>query len=107
MAEWWKVAPVDEIAEGSVRLVEADDTPIAVVKHEGEIYAVSNICTHAEGELHQGEVDVDGELVCPLHGAHFDVRTGEALTPPAFEALDTYPVRITDGTVYVSDEPAE
>lgn len=107
MPEWLKVGPADEMADGEVRAVETDDVSIAVVKHEGEFYAVSNICTHEKAHLSEGEVDVDGELVCPLHGAHFDIRSGEALTPPAFEALETYPVDLNEGIVYVANEPSD
>ncbi|MFA9461701.1 Rieske (2Fe-2S) protein [Thiohalorhabdus sp. Cl-TMA] len=107
MSDWWEVARAEEIPPGTVVQVDADDTPIAVVNLDGTFFALSNICTHMQVELHDGELDPEGELECPAHGARFDVRTGEALTPPAFEGLDTYPVQVADGTVYVHPEPAD
>jgi len=107
MADWLQVARAEDMPAGTIVRIDNDDEPIAVVNLGGEFYAVSDLCTHMEVELHEGELDVDGELTCPAHGAKFDVRTGEVLGPPAFEDLATYPVRTEDGVVYVSSEPAE
>ncbi|MFP4559769.1 MAG: Rieske (2Fe-2S) protein [Thiohalorhabdus sp.] len=105
MSDWWQVGRIEDIPPGSVARVEADDVPMAVVNLGGELYALTNLCTHMDAELHEGELDPEGELECPAHGARFDVRTGEALTPPAFETLETYPVQVADGLVYVRPDP--
>ncbi|HKJ89326.1 MAG TPA: non-heme iron oxygenase ferredoxin subunit [Gammaproteobacteria bacterium] len=105
MADWCRAAREEDLPPGAITRIDAEDTPIAVVNLGGEYFAIANLCTHMEAELHEGDLDADGELVCPAHGARFDVRTGEALTPPAFEGLETYPVRVEDGTVYVHPEP--
>ena len=106
MAEWLQVARAEDIPAGTMVRIDNGGEPIAVVNLNGELFAVANLCTHMEAELHEGELEADGELVCPAHGARFDVRTGEVLGPPAFEDLATYPVRTEDGVVYVSSESA-
>ena len=106
MSEWLEVAAADDFPSGSRQVVEALDAEILVVNLEGSFHAVNNICTHMHAELSEGELE-DGEVVCPLHSAHFDLRTGEALTPPAFEALETFPVKVENGMVLVRDEPDE
>jgi len=107
MAEWLQVARTEDMPSGTIVRIDNDGEPIAVVSLDGEFYAVSDLCTHMEVELHEGELEADGELTCPAHGAKFDVRTGEVLGPPAFEDLATYSVRVDDGVVYVSNEPAD
>lgn len=73
---------------------------ILVLKVEGAYYAVSNICSHAHAFLLDGERDGHA-LMCPLHGASFDIRTGLPLTPPAVRPLDTYATRVRDGRVWI------
>ena len=105
MADWLQVARAEDMPPGTIVRVESDGESIAVVNLNGEFFAVSNICTHMEVELHEGELEADGELTCPAHGAKFDVRSGEVLGPPAFEDLPTYAVRTEDAVVYVASEP--
>ena len=67
---------------------------------DGEYLAVEKLCTHDCAELTDGEVYGD-VVTCPLHRAEFCLRAGEALTPPAYEPVQTFPVRIQEGTVQV------
>lgn len=100
MSEWVQVAEASEIAPGQVIRIEIDDEPIAIWNVEGEFYATSDTCSHEESSLSEG--DLWGEVIeCPLHGAQFDVRTGEVLSLPAIFPIATYPVKIEDGVVYV------
>lgn len=98
--EWTRVAAVGELPPGAWRTLEIDDTLIAVFNLDGEYYAVENVCTHEYAELTEGEVR-GGVVACPLHGAEFDLRTGEALSPPAYEPLATFEVRVCEGAVEV------
>ena len=66
---------------------------IVVINVDGEFYAVEDVCTHDGGPLGEGKLE-GCQLVCPRHGARFDVRTGAALTMPAFEPAPTYEVRV-------------
>jgi 3-phenylpropionate/trans-cinnamate dioxygenase ferredoxin component len=93
-----RVCKQSELPAGEVKRIE--DPAIAVFNVAGTIFAISDVCTHAEASLSEGQVD--GETVeCPLHGACFDLRTGEALTPPAVEPVQTFPVILQDEDIYV------
>jgi len=103
MADWVDVASRDELSPGKHRVVDVDDVEIAVFNVDGEYYAIEDVCTHDGGQLTGGEIEHDC-VVCPRHGAKFCVKTGEALTPPAYEPTETFPVRVTDeGMVQVCD----
>lgn len=104
MSEWYDIAPVNTFLDGTYRQVEVNGVDVAVFNLDGEFYAIQDLCTHDDGELAGGEVEGE-EIVCPRHGARFSIKTGEVLAPPAYEAVDTYRVRIEDGMVQVSDEP--
>jgi 3-phenylpropionate/trans-cinnamate dioxygenase ferredoxin subunit len=73
---------------------------VVVVNLEGEYYGVEDVCTHDGGPLGEGELDGD-QLVCPRHGARFDVRTGAVMKLPAFEPVATYEVKVQDGDLLV------
>jgi 3-phenylpropionate/trans-cinnamate dioxygenase ferredoxin component len=94
MAEFVKAANTDEVAPGQARLVNVKGREIVLFNIEGAFFALENACTHEEGPLAEGEV-LGHEVTCPWHGAKFDIRTGEALGPPAYEAVTRYNVRIT------------
>ena len=100
MPRFVRVARAEEIRPGEKRVVEVDGVLVVVVNLGERYYALEDVCTHDGGPLGEGELE-DGQIVCPRHGAHFDVRTGAALTLPAFEAVQTYEVRVTDGDLLV------
>lgn len=105
MSQWIDVGPADEIAPGACRVVDLDDVTIAVINVDGQFFAIEDVCTHDGGELAGGDID-GNEIVCPRHGARFDVRTGAVTAPPAYEDLETFPVRVEGGIVQVKDENA-
>ena len=91
---------LDQIQSGKPVRIEKDGKSICVARVGDEVFAVSDTCTHAEASLADG--DVTGfKIECWLHGAEFDLRTGQVLTLPATIALDTYPVRIDGNSVTV------
>jgi 3-phenylpropionate/trans-cinnamate dioxygenase ferredoxin component len=95
------VCTVAEVAEGTAHRVVVDGRPIAVVHTEGQWFAVSDICSHADVSLAEG--DVDGcTLECWLHGSRFDLRTGRPSGPPATTPVPTYPVSVEGDTVFVT-----
>ena len=99
---WTKVAELDEIPQDGVLGIETDDeTPIALVRTEGEVYALRDECSHAEVRLSEGEVE-DGTIECWLHGSCFDLRSGSPLNPPATKPVPTYDVKIDGDDVLVS-----
>jgi 3-phenylpropionate/trans-cinnamate dioxygenase ferredoxin component len=102
MSTWINVATVSQLSAGTFRTVEIDGTDIAVFNVDDEYYAIEDICTHDGGILTGGAIEGD-QIVCPRHGAHFSIRTGEALTPPAYEPVTTFPVRVHNDMVQVRD----
>ena len=95
-----KVAPLDEFGPGSVKLVELGWGGVGVYNCGGELYAVEDRCSHDDGPLCEGDWDEDlCRVVCPRHGAMFDLRSGRALSLPAVEPVGTYPVLVEDGMV--------
>ena len=93
MAGFVRVGSTDEVPEGGAKAFLVAGKPLAVYHTDGQFYCTSDICTHEEESLSQGEVD--GEVVeCPFHGARFNVRTGAVVSLPAVEPLKTYPVRV-------------
>ncbi len=95
-----RVAKVSEIAPGTTRRVSADSVEILLCNVGGTIYAIEDVCTHDGGPLDQGELEGD-RVVCPRHGATFDVRTGDALTLPAVLPLMTFAVSVEGDDVFV------
>lgn len=95
-----RVAKRAEIPDGSTRRILVDGVEMLLCSAGGNIYAIEDICTHDGGPLDQGTLEGQ-TVVCPRHGATFDVRTGEALTLPAVIPLMTFPVTIEGDDVYV------
>ncbi len=100
MSRFVKVATTSEIPDQSGKAVEVEGKIIAVFRLGDSFYAIDDTCTHAEGPLSEGYVEGD-EVECPLHGSHFNLKTGEAVEPPAYESVSTYPVRVTGEDVEV------
>ena len=89
-----------ELTPGAPKLVMVDGVPVCVALFEDQVYAIGDTCTHSDASLSEGEMN--GPLIeCWLHGAEFDLRTGEALTLPANIAAKTYPVSINDDVVEI------
>lgn len=103
MSDWVTVARVDQLVAGTRQIVDVDGTQIVVFNLDGKYYAIEDVCTHDGGQLTGGEVEGD-QIICPRHGARFCVRTGEALSAPAYEPTAKFPVRIENGTVQVRDD---
>lgn len=94
---------VDDLADGQCRRVEADP-PVAIYRVDGDFFATADTCTHEQWSLGE-DGDLDGyEVVCCLHMARFDVRTGAVTALPATTPLATYPVRVEDGDVWITTE---
>jgi len=103
MSDWVPVAKEGEIPPGSHRVVDVDGASVVVFNFEGRYYAIEDVCTHDGGQLTGGHVEGD-QIVCPRHGARFCIRTGEALTAPAYEPAAKFPVRIEGGLIQVRDD---
>ena len=98
--EFVQVIEAGDVKPGERVLVEIDEYPIAVFNVDGKYYAIGDVCTHDDGPLGDGEL-VGYQIICPRHGARFDIRSGKALTLPAVVDTPWYPVRVEDGMIEV------
>jgi 3-phenylpropionate/trans-cinnamate dioxygenase ferredoxin subunit len=96
------VCPHAELPPGAVKIVRDGELAIGVYNLDGELYALEDRCSHDDGPLCEGDFDLEeGFAVCPRHGAHIDIRTGKALTLPAYRPVDTFTVKVEAGIVKV------
>jgi 3-phenylpropionate/trans-cinnamate dioxygenase ferredoxin subunit len=102
MADWVDVAPAAELGPGEHRVIDVDDVMIAVFNVGGSYYAIEDVCTHDHAPLADGALDGD-QIICPRHGARFCLKTGDALSPPAYEPVATFAVRVEAGMIQVRD----
>jgi 3-phenylpropionate/trans-cinnamate dioxygenase ferredoxin component len=98
-----RVLPATELRDGELIPVEINGRPVVLVRHAGTFYAVQNNCSHKDFPLSEAGFDPRDEvLVCAWHGGCFDLRTGEAVVPPATEPVEIFPVRVSaDGWVEI------
>ncbi len=102
MSDWMNVIAEQDLLPGQHQVVEIEDAMIVIFNLEGEYFALEDVCTHDGSEIASGCV-VGDQIECPRHGARFSIRTGEVTAPPAYEPIDTFPVRVIDGVVQVRD----
>ncbi len=100
MSTMTPAAKLAEIPAGGTHRVAVDGVEVLLCNVDGTIYAIEDVCTHDGGALDQGELD-GCRIMCPRHGAYFDVTTGRALTLPAIVPVPTYAVRVTGDDVFV------
>jgi 3-phenylpropionate/trans-cinnamate dioxygenase ferredoxin component len=98
--EFLEIAPVSELPVGERMFVDIGDAPIVIFNIAGQIFAIGDVCSHDDGPLGDGDVE-DYNVICPRHGAQFDVRTGKALSMPAVVDIPAYPVQVRDGNIFV------
>lgn len=94
------LAPSDELEEGKGRPYELEGHRIALVRHEGVVYAIDDLCPHADASIAFGPVE-NGCIACPWHYAEFKLSTGEALSGPTPHGIRTYAVREDAGEVSI------
>ena len=91
----------ERLVEGKPMAIDLDGTAVCVVRVGEEVFAIEDTCSHSEASLSEGEIS-GTKIECWLHGAEFDLRTGEALTPPATAALKTFQVKRTGNQVVIT-----
>ena len=102
MTDWIDVCAASAMADNENIVVDVDGTDVAIFKLDGKFYAIEDVCTHDGAEIASGELD-GNEIICPRHGARFCVKTGAVKSAPAYEAVDTFPVRIEEGQLQIRD----
>ncbi|MCP5151523.1 MAG: non-heme iron oxygenase ferredoxin subunit [Ectothiorhodospiraceae bacterium] len=102
MSDWVDVIPVVDFEPGTSQVVDVDDITVVVFNVDGEFFALEDLCSHDDSDLSSGFLHGD-QIECPRHGARFCVRTGAALTPPAYEPVARIATRVHDGIVQIRD----
>jgi len=101
---WVETIATEELNEsGTAQGVMEDGHKIALIRIDNEVYAINDTCSHAQASLAEGEI-VGDNIKCPLHGAEFDIRTGEVQSFPAVVGVANYETRIENGKIYVDYE---
>ena len=98
--EFVEIAPASELPDGERLFVDVGEAAVVIFNLAGQLFAIGDVCTHDDGPL--GDGDLEGfNVVCPRHGAEFDVRTGQAVQMPAVVDIPAYPVKVVNGMVLI------
>lgn len=98
--EFVSIAGVNDLPPGERLFVEIDQNTIVVFNIAGQFYAIDDVCSHDGGPVGDGELE-GMEIICPRHGARFDIRTGRVLALPAVEDISAYPVRVVEDEIQI------
>ena len=98
--EFLEIAPADQLPEGERLYIEVGGKQIVIFNLAGKLFAIGDVCSHDNGPVGDGEIE-ENEIICPRHGARFDIRTGKATSLPAIVDIPAYPVRVVDGMVEI------
>lgn len=101
-AEFIDVAALDDVPKGTCKALSVGGIRVIVAHLSDGLHALENRCSHANAPLMTGKIYHGRQIACPIHGARFDLKTGEAKSPPAFTSLMKFPVRAIDGRVQVA-----
>jgi 3-phenylpropionate/trans-cinnamate dioxygenase ferredoxin subunit len=96
---WIDAGPAN-LGDGETRSLALGRRMVAIARSGEEYFAIEDVCTHDGAELAGGEIE-GAQIICPRHGARFCLRTGEALTPPAYEPVRVFATRIDDGRLWI------
>jgi 3-phenylpropionate/trans-cinnamate dioxygenase ferredoxin subunit len=103
MAKLIKIAKTSDLNAGQYKSLEVEGERIALFNIDEKFYAMKDVCTHDGGVLTGGTLK-GCVIECPRHGAQFDVRTGTVIRMPAYVGVETYPVEVRDGEVFIKFE---
>ncbi len=101
MAQFAPVLPLTDLPMGSMRACTVGPRELVICHTRAGLFALDNICSHAEARLCEGRLR-STRLVCPLHGAAFDLRDGRVLAPPAAHPLATHVLRVVAGVIEIA-----
>lgn len=99
-AEFFAVVPVEQVPPGERLFLEIEGQPIVLFNLAGRLFAIGDVCSHDHAPLGEGEIEGE-QIICPRHGARFDVRSGRVLSLPAISDIPAYPVRVREGMIEI------
>jgi 3-phenylpropionate/trans-cinnamate dioxygenase ferredoxin subunit len=97
---WIDAGPTENLTDGHAQSLSVGRRMIAVIRSGADFFAIEDVCTHDGAPLTGGEIE-GAQIICPRHGARFCLRTGEALTPPAYEPAQVFETKIENGHLWV------
>jgi 3-phenylpropionate/trans-cinnamate dioxygenase ferredoxin subunit len=98
--EYLQIAPLDQVSEGERLFLDVGGISIVLFNLAGKLFAIGDVCSHDNGPVGDGEIS-GHEIICPRHGARFDIHTGKATSLPAMVDIPVYPVRVVEGVVQI------
>jgi len=98
--DFLQIAPAGELPEGERMFIEVEGRSIVIFNLAGKLYAIGDVCSHDNGPVGDGEIE-EHEIICPRHGARFDIRTGKATSLPAVVDIPSYPVRVVGDMIEI------
>jgi 3-phenylpropionate/trans-cinnamate dioxygenase ferredoxin subunit len=98
--EYVEITSADQVPEGERIFIEVDGRSIVIFNLAGKLYAIGDVCSHDNGPVGDGEIE-ETEIICPRHGARFDIRTGKTTSLPAVKDIPSYPVRVAEGMIEI------
>jgi 3-phenylpropionate/trans-cinnamate dioxygenase ferredoxin subunit len=101
--KWIDAGPSEALHDGQALSLAVGRRMIAIARSGDEYFAVEDVCTHDGAELTGGAIE-GAQIVCPRHGARFCLRTGQALTPPAYEPIRVFDIKIEGGHLWINSD---
>jgi 3-phenylpropionate/trans-cinnamate dioxygenase ferredoxin subunit len=98
--EFLEILPTDQLPQGERIFIEVEGRSIVIFNLAGNLFAIGDVCSHDNGPVGDGEIE-ETEIICPRHGARFDIRTGKVTSLPAVKDIPAYPVRVVDGMIQI------
>jgi len=96
--EFVEIAPLNQLPPGERLFAEVGGRSIVIFNIAGKLFAIGDVCSHDNGPVGDGDID-DDEIICPRHGARFDLRSGKATSLPAIIDIPAYPLRINNDMI--------
>jgi 3-phenylpropionate/trans-cinnamate dioxygenase ferredoxin subunit len=98
--DYVEIAMADQLTDGERLFVELGGKSIVLFNLAGKLFAIGDVCSHDNGPVGDGDIE-DNEIICPRHGARFDIRSGKATSLPAIVDIPAYPVRVVEGMIQI------
>jgi len=98
--EYVEITPADQLPVGERLFVEVGGESLVIFNLAGKLFAIGDVCSHDNGPVGDGEIE-ENEIICPRHGARFDIRSGKVTSLPAIKDIPAYPVRVVDGMIEI------